>query len=60
MTKKDYILIAAQINNALKQYAGDEKAIESIYFFAHNLSNKLKNDNPSFNENYFIKACGRI
>lgn len=48
MSRKDYILIAAEIKDAM-----DSK--EDI---ASHLASALKSDNPNFNRNRFIEACG--
>ncbi len=62
MTKKDYELIASVIwrsgvirdKNQLRQQA--KEAMRSL--IVSGLIGELKHDNPNFNENLFIKACG--
>jgi len=56
MTRKDYILIAAAIQSAMIQgYSGAEWARQCV---AHNIALALANDNPRFDRERFLKACG--
>ena len=62
MTKKDYIIIAGSIwrsgfikdKNAIKQQAKESMR----RLIVNDLIGSLRKDNPKFNENMFIKACG--
>jgi hypothetical protein len=62
MSKKDFKLIAESIwrsgvikdKNKVRQSAKDEMR----RLIAHDLIGSLKNDNPLFDENKFLTACG--
>lgn len=62
MTKKDYKIIAESIwrsgyikdKNKVKQQAKEKMRC----LIANDLTSSLKADNPSFNKNIFLKACG--
>lgn len=51
MTRKDYIIIAEAINKA-------ETEAESKTSVAYVLADALQKDNPLFDRQKFIKACG--
>lgn len=62
MTKKDYELIAKTLNHA-REYEGnapdDKKIIITLLdVLADDLSEELAEDNPRFDRNRFLKACG--
>jgi len=56
VTKKDYILIAKAINMAHMQSLGNQK--EGAELSALFLARSLADENPLFNRNTFLKACG--
>ena len=58
MTRKHYILIADTFKKTLKDMPLDETSFKQFYALANNLSSRLKEDNPNFDKNRFIKACG--
>lgn len=63
MRKKDYELIAAVISHRIKRVketrTDSAEVINSvIYWIANDLANKLVNENPRFNRQKFMKACG--
>lgn len=72
MTKTDYELIAsvfkseldytrreAEVPNRNKELAGAfEQSNRAIKGFANRLALKLQADNPKFNRDKFLKACG--
>lgn len=53
MTKKDYIIIAEAINGSLLQ-----NDLLDSFMLKNRLVKALKADNPRFDEQRFIKACG--
>ena len=55
MTRKDYILIAAVINRV-----GDDPTVNTwtLWRLANELSDRLAQDNPRFDRERFLKACG--
>lgn len=56
MTRKDYVLIAAAIAAAeIHAMDGAEYARKCI---AHNIALALATDNPRFDRERFLKACG--
>lgn len=64
MTKKDYILQAEAIRDSKSalEYASlnlgeTQRAIQVV---AYTLANRLQKDNPKFDKNRFITACGLI
>ena len=64
MTKKDYDLIATSIWRAgyiTDKNAFRQKAKEDIRrLIAINLASSLQNDNPKFNKDKFMQACGLL
>jgi hypothetical protein len=57
MTRKDYILIADAIATARKVEQGDTVLV-SVAHLANTLATELQIDNPRFNREIFLKACG--
>jgi hypothetical protein len=57
MTRKDYILIAEAIATARKVEQGDTVLV-SVAHLANTLATELEIDNPRFNREIFLKACG--
>ena len=63
MRKKDYLLIARVIHGRvleIKRTRTDcyEIINSIIYWIVNDLANKFVNDNPKFDRQKFIKACG--
>ena len=62
MTRKDYILIAETIRKAKEHYTlpkKDRKVITAtLEVLAFDLSEQLLIDNPNFNSEKFLTACG--
>jgi len=58
MTRKDYEIIAKAITEAFAWEIGKKEGEHAISRVAHILANSLRNDNPRFNEDKFLKACG--
>jgi hypothetical protein len=61
MTRKDYVLIAESIKGAIN-YEGNfnenkDKA-EALNYLALRLSSAFENDNPRFDRDRFLTACG--
>jgi len=57
MTRKDYILIADAIATARKVEQG-ETVLVSVAHLANTLATELQIENPRFNREMFLKACG--
>jgi len=62
MTRKDYILIADAIRDALAadiefDIAMPEREASGIHRAALRLSDRLEQDNPLFDREMFLKAC---
>jgi hypothetical protein len=57
MTRKDYILIADAIATARKVEQGDTVLV-SVAHLANTLATELQIDNPRFNRETFLTACG--
>ncbi|MEI8137824.1 MAG: hypothetical protein WCH21_10915 [Bacteroidota bacterium] len=63
MTKKDYVLIASEVNKVISRYKGenDNMAINVVYgaeSVAKLLALKLEEENPKFDRVKFLTACG--
>lgn len=59
MTKKDYIKIAKIIAyNREHRRLDQEEASRIIYSLALDMSQMLHNDNPRFDRDKFMSACG--
>lgn len=57
MTRKDYILIAAALRQAIELCA-DPISRAAAGFAAGKVCNALEQDNPRFDRERFLKACG--
>lgn len=55
MTKKDYELIASQINGS-RFYRNEQYIVTE--FLVNRLANVFKADNPKFDRDKFLEACG--
>lgn len=53
MTKKDYVAIAKVILFTAAWYPSDK-----LLLVAQNMSDTLQQDNPRFDRERFLKACG--
>ena len=58
MTRKHYIQIADTIVRELAIAKGSKKAVAGITNVAYSLCTMMIADNPAFNKNKFLKACG--
>ena len=58
MTRKDYVLIAKEINLALQEAGTDENKINLVKHLAVSFCNTLKIANASFDRSRFLQACG--
>jgi hypothetical protein len=58
MTRKDYILIADSIKRAHDNWEGYRETQEGIEGLARGLATKLAEENPRFNRETFLTACG--
>jgi hypothetical protein len=60
MTRKDYVkiasVIATHIEISNEEGRGDQ--IETLEFLAGDLAHMLHRDNPRFNRDKFLAACG--
>ena len=61
-TRQHYVAIAEEIDNCLAEVEeatdGNEKAIDAVATMAKRLATMFKNDNPQFDKNRFLSACG--
>ena len=58
MTKKDYELIASVIKGCVVYDNGKMTGKEMLVELSYQLATFLKQDNPRFDRNKFIEACG--
>jgi hypothetical protein len=57
-SKKHYIAIAREIAELLKDMEGSNTAINAIALLASRLACIFKDDNPAFDRERFLRACG--
>lgn len=61
MTKKDYEVIAGAINFCnyeLRQHNGNGEVVAGVTIVAEELASRLEKNNPRFNRERFLTACG--
>lgn len=59
MTRKDYEIIAAAINQQVRNAAEIARTPhENLECLAIGMANRLAADNPNFNRDLFLSACG--
>ena len=58
MTKKDYVMIAEIFKLNRKDFIEGEDGYSLIGIMAHQIANALQADNPRFNRELFLNACG--
>lgn len=58
MTRKDYIAIARAISDSVRVQEGQGKQVDGIMFTAEMIARELKTDNPRFDRDRFMRACG--
>ena len=58
MTRKDYQLIASGVLSILRCYDNETPENKAIKELAEQLSYELGMDNPRFDSNRFLVACG--
>ena len=60
MTKKDYALVAKCVSAMLDKYPVDTHRLQriAVYNLVGKLVSEFQLDNPKFNKDKFIKACG--
>jgi hypothetical protein len=58
MTRKDYELIAAAVKVSYDGYAHLPAQVQAIHSVAISLSVALRSDNPRFDSDRFLVACG--
>jgi len=56
MTRKDYVMLAEVINRSAT--ASTESSFIDFARMAEDLATELKNDNPRFDRDRFLTACG--
>ncbi len=56
MTRKDYVMIAEIINR--NSTSGNESTYIQFARMAEDLATELQNDNPRFDRDRFLTACG--
>lgn len=57
MTRKDFIMLAEAVNEALTRFdrPNHNKAVREV---AKNIATKCKTSNPRFDRQRFLRACG--
>jgi hypothetical protein len=61
MTRKDYVMIADAIKGALnyeKDFNQNEEGARVVKYVAHTIALSLQFDNPRFDRDRFLVACG--
>ena len=58
MTRKDYELLAGAFKSALQKEIIHDERLNGISRACHILAFELQNENPRFDIQKFIKACG--
>jgi len=58
MTKTDYEMVASVIKFTLETYQDNPESILTISILVDRLADELEFDNPKFNRNKFLNACG--
>jgi hypothetical protein len=58
MTRKDYVLIAAAIKAAYQTFDKPSNHANGARHVAHTLADTLATDNPRFDRDRFLTACG--
>ncbi len=58
MTKKDYETIAKIIAQVQREFRGVEDGVNALRDVAVFLASDLERDNPRFDRERFLKACG--
>ena len=57
-SKKHYVAIAREIAELLKDLEGSNAAINAIALLTLRLACVFKDDNPAFDRERFLRACG--
>jgi hypothetical protein len=57
-SKKHYVAIAREIAELLKDLDGSNAAINAVALLASRLACVFKDDNPAFDRERFLRACG--
>jgi hypothetical protein len=57
-SKKHYVAVAREIAELLKDLEGSNTAITAIALLASRLACIFKDDNPAFDRERFLQACG--
>lgn len=58
MTRKDYELIAGVLSNLYADFNNGGEDTVSLSLVAQELAEVLETDNPRFNRETFLRACG--
>ena len=58
MTRKDYVLIARTLEQNRKDFNEGEDGLMLLNILAYQLSNSFEEDNPRFDRDRFLTACG--
>jgi hypothetical protein len=57
-SKKHYVAIAREIAELLKDLEGSNAAIHAVALLASRVACIFKDDNPAFDRQRFLQACG--
>ena len=58
MTRKDFEMLAAAIQSSLLEFADPSEGKDGIRTVANTLAQALRHDNPRFDRDRFLTACG--
>jgi hypothetical protein len=58
MTRKDYVLIADTLANLMSDFNNGGEDFVSLSLVAQELADTLEADNPRFDRERFLTACG--
>jgi len=58
MTRKDYVMIARTIKGNQRQFKEGEEGQTLLWILAHQFASELQADNPRFDRDKFLTACG--
>ena len=58
MTRKDYVMIAEILKANREDFVQGDEGLSLLYILSHQIANGLEADNPRFDRDRFLVACG--
>jgi hypothetical protein len=58
MTRKDYVMIAEILKANREDFVQGDEGLSLLYILSHQIANGLEEDNPRFDRQRFLVACG--